>query len=337
VCSSDLSSFSVEGEINFFRYTTSSQLAYRLDNFPLASLKKQLTEHIDLDPEKGSVNVLMKQIWGQDGYKETANIQLQNTEPKNVDSDTALIIALIGDQNRNFTLELQNTTPDNVNPVTLFDEAISQFQTLVVKAGVSPLLLASGDFKDLIDNNYIEFSPGEFILKEDGQKILNRYVSLLKAHPMLGLRLTGGIAPEIDSSTMKSQLEEVEAKRVTAENEKRRQEWDERNAEYAKKVAEQQKQAQATEEIKEVSIPSELLKKIVLVQPVPVSIDRNMLLELAENRQDVLYQYFNSQLPDISRRVLRTPPQKLSEKYPPGHGVHIDLIAIKPIETQKTP
>ncbi len=123
----------------------------------------------------------------------------------------------------------------------LLQDTLTTFQRQLLKAKVSPLLLASGDFTDLVGNEYADFLPGGFTLTENGHKILSRFSAFLGAHPFVGIRLTGCADRIIDGKALQKQLEEIEAKRVEQENRRRKAAWQkERDLELERQRARQQ-------------------------------------------------------------------------------------------------
>jgi len=115
---------------------------------------------------------------------------------------------------------------------------VATFQRQVVKAKISPILLAGKEFADLVGSEFAEFRPGGYELTEQGQKVLARFAALLNVHPSVGLRITGAADKIIDGDTLNRQLEDIEAQRVAEENKRRKAAWQvERDAELARRKA----------------------------------------------------------------------------------------------------
>lgn len=186
--------------------------------------------------------------------------------------------------------------PAPIGKTVFLEELLALFQTLIVKGSVSPLLLATGDFTDLIGNEFTEFRPGELMLSDNGRKILTRFTALLIAHPYVGLELTGTIDEVLDEQAMREQLETVELKRVEKENKKLFDKWQAEKASYETKLHEQLIKAGPNSNPAELDIPDDVIGEFTPLQPEPVVIEESMLLELAQKRANVLAQHFTTQL-----------------------------------------
>ncbi len=321
--------FDINGEIDPFALENNGAFHFSLENYPLASFQSQLSPMINVNPSNGKLNLTLDCTWQDRHYLSSGNLVLADVKPVDVTSESALPLALLTGDDNTFQLPFTFSRTEPVAKTTLFDELLTSFQRLVVKGAVSPLLLATGDFTDLIGNEYVEFSPGEFMLSESGQKVLIRYSALLKAHPHVGLILSGGIDKEIDRRAMKERLEATEQKRVDKKNEQLFKKWQEDKALYEKNLAEQQKIIGPDGKIVEQNIPSALLTQFTPLRPVPVVVDETMLLELAQKRINILIQYFTSQLALEPGRIEVLPPEEnTADSESQTTGVTITLKAI---------
>lgn len=325
----DDSQFTISGETDFFQQKQNGHYRLSLDNYPLASFHHQLAQSLDINTGDGEVSLRLENTWQDKELATTALLQLTNVEPLSAAADSALPLALLTGQDNSFSMQIDLTRPAPTGQIALAEAAISQFQTLVVKATVSPLLLASGDFTDLIGNEFAEFRPGEFMLSEKGREALTRYSALLIAHPHIGLEMYGGVDMVIDRQALQQQLEAVEQKRVDLINKKRNEEWEAEKASYEASLQQRQSKTGPNGAIVEVDIPKKILIEPTQVQPVPVAVDDAMLLELANKRLNVLQQYFTTQLVLHPDRITVVPAQE--GQSPPaaqGNGVSIRLTAM---------
>lgn len=321
--------FALSGELNPFSSRENGTFRFTLDNYPLASFYKQLSSKTDLDISSGELQLTLDCFWRDQQYKSSGNLVLSDLKPVSATSDLALPLALLTgpDETLRLPFEFSRTAP--VAKTTLYEELLSTFQTLIVKGSVSPLLLATGDFTDLIDKEAVEFLPGEFMLSESGREVLTRYATLLKTHPHVGIILSGGVDIKIDGMAMKDSLTSTEQQRVEKANEKRFQEWQDKKNLHDQNLAEKQKRAAPNGIIVEQDIPVDILTGFIPLRPEPVVVDDEMLLDLGQKRINILYQYFTTQLNIEHERISIAQQDSLSdESSRPNKGVIITLKAI---------
>ncbi|TKB26471.1 DUF748 domain-containing protein [Desulfopila sp. IMCC35006] len=308
------SPFTISGKMKPFAQEENGSFHFLLKNFPLSSLAKQLAATSEIGTTSGQLQLTLDCAWQERQYISSGTLALAGLKPAASSSGAALSLALL--TNSAGTIEvpfnLVRTAP--VAQSSLVEELATSMQRLLLKGSVSPLLLAAGDFTDLIGNESIEFRPGEFILTDNGQKTLNRYAALLLAHPGVGLTLSGGVNKQIDGQAMKKNLTAVEQLRVDKENEKLFNKWQEQKNLYLKQLDERQKSAEPSETIFEQDIPAEALTDFKPLQPVPVVVGDAMLLELAHKRIDITYQYLTTQNAIQPERISTVLPDSLPDE-----------------------
>ncbi len=320
--------FNINGEMDPFALENNGTFQFSLAEYPLASFHSQLSPRTDVDSSNGELKLTLKCTWQDQRYISSGDLVLIDIQPVDETSDSALPLALLTGDNNAFQLPFSFSRTAPVAKTTLFDELLTSFQTLVVKGSVSPLLLAD-DFTDLIGNEYIEFSPGEFMLTDKGRETLIRYGALLLAHPDVGLVLSGGINKEIDRRAMKEHLEAIERQRVDKANEKLFKKWQQDKALFEKSLAEQQNKTGPDGKIIEKNIPSTLLSEFKPIRPVPVVVDDTMLKELAQKRINIIFQHFTTQLGlEPGRLSLLSPEEAATDSESSTTGVTITLKAI---------
>ena len=319
---------SMEGSLNLFAKSQHGRSRLKLEGYPLSSLHKQLAGKIDIETREGDFNLTLDCMWQDGQFRNTGSLLFSGVKPVSEKADSALPLALLtGPEDVfQFDFDLQRSVP--AAKTTLAEEIISTWQTQTVKAAVSPLLLASGDFSDLIGNEYAEFLPGESTLSDHGRETLTRYSTLLLSHPYLGLTLSGGVDKEQDGDAIRKQLEETERQRVDDLNRKRLEEWQARKEAYERRLQAPPKPG-PDGKIVEVTMPPDILAGFTPVEPEPVVVKNSMLLDLAQKRLDVVYQYFTGQLSLKEHRLTLAAPKRLADAEDSVHGVKIGLNAIK--------
>ena len=321
----------ISGEMDIFAKEKNGKFHLTLDSYPLASFHEQLGPLTDVNSKSGFFD-LQLDCTAKDGqFQNSGSLVFSGVKAVSEKSESALTLALITGADDKFRIDFDFPRTPPLGKTIFLEEILTFFQTKVVKASVSPLLLASGDFSDLIGNEFAEFEPGQFTLTEKGKEVLARYASLLTSHPQLGLELAGDINREVDTPAMKEQLEGLERKRVEGENQKRFAAWQQEKALFDQKVAEQQKKQAAKGKITENTIPPAVLKDYIPMQPKQMIVDDVMLLDLAKKRSQSLQQYLTEQLAVQPGRLAISQLKKIANAQPGQaiSGVKITLTAIK--------
>jgi hypothetical protein len=323
--------FTINGTVDPFTEKNNATFRFSLENYPIASFHEQLAPKTDINTSIGEFRATIDYTWRNEQFVRAGNFVFNDVSPVDATADSALPLALMKGDDNTFSLPVEFSSTEPVAQVTLFDEVLTSFQRQVLKGSVSPLLLAKGDFTDLIGNDIIEFEPGEFMLTGKGREVLLRYGTLLKNHPHIGLELSGGIDPKIDRQAMNKQLTAIEQQRIENDNQKLFREWQEKKDNYERTLEEQRKKSAAGEKIMEQDIPSEILTGFTPIRPEPVVVSDEMLLELRQKRINILYEYFTHQLALQPERIVVKNEDQSGEPENSNdlsHGVSITLRAI---------
>lgn len=301
-----------------------------LTNYPLTHFSDQLHPVSDLNVTSATIDLSLtsEEVAGEQHH--LLRSTLSQVKANSADSVSALPLALLC--NKNGVLEMNFSTSESAfQPNTsLFDTFMSNFQKRTLKASLSPLLLTNGEFSDLIDNEFIAFNPGEFILSAKGRKTLNRYSALLIAHPNIKLSLSGGIYPGPDREGLYRQLEINETLRVERRNEKLFAKWQDKKEEYEAQVSNNQNNALLEGGISENDIPAKVLAGFRPLIPEPVVVDNEMLFDLAEERLEIVKRHITTQLSLAKGRIVIVQPAlKERENNPYAKGVQVEIMPFK--------
>jgi hypothetical protein len=211
----------------------------------------------------------------------------------------------------------------------LFIKTLTALQTLLVKATVSPWLLAGDDFSALQEQRFVLFSAGQSELDTISQDSLRSFVELLAVHPQLGLTLTGLADPIQDRAAILQLIEEKEKTRVARINEQQLQQWEARQQE----ARQQKKQLAAAKTPKPVTQPGKIIEQDIPpiearpapIQPEPVSAPDALLHDLARERAMQVYDYFTTKMGIDSKRISLEEATQLGTTETPGTQVIIGL------------
>lgn len=324
--------FTIEGTVDLFADKNNGKLRFSLEDYPIASFHEQLAPKTDINTSNGEFRATIDYAWQNQQLERAGNFVFNDISPVDATADSALPLALLKGDDNTFSLPIEFSSTKPVAQATLFDEVLTSFQRQVLKGSVSPLLLAQGDFTDLIGNDIIEFQPGQFMLTEKGREMLLRYGTLLKSNPNIGLELSGGIYPKTDRPAMNQQLTAIEQQRIENENRKLFREWQDKKDTYERQLKEQREKSGTGGKIVEQNIPSEILTGFTPIRPEPVVVSEEMLLELRQKRINILYDYFTNQLALQPERLV-VENEDLADETDnsignPSPGVSITLRAI---------
>ncbi len=292
----DDSPFTVEAQGDLFSPERNGSFSFSLDDLPLASFHHQISPVLDVNTGKGDFGLEINSYWEESQLSSSGKIHFSKIEPISPIADSALTLALLEGTDNSFSMDLSFSEPRPVAATSLFERILVQFQKFVVKGSVSPFLLAQGDFTDLIDNEIIEFIPGEFMLSDQGRNNLSKYGALMINHPNIRLVLSGNYDEKTDRAAMKKQMEEIESKRVNAENREKFAEWKRQKEAYYKALELKQKKLALEGKIMEQDIPPKFLQEFVPIQPQIIQVDQAMLEELAQKRAEIVQKHLTSQL-----------------------------------------
>ena len=317
--------FTLSGSGDFFNRTGNYTTTFSLKGFPLLPLAAQITPLLDIDPDSGSFDLSSNFTMKNGEEQGEATFLFSGLRPDSTESDTALPLALLADSRNQMKL-LVPLAKNSTQP--LLKQTIATFQTLMVKAGVAPLLLAGTEFANLQDKQSLPFPTGQSTFDGSGsnKETLRRFAGLLTAHPHLGLTLTGMADPVHDRAAMLKILEEKEKKRVALKNEQRLQEWQKKQKEKEKRQA--PPQTPPPGKIIEQDIPIHDPQP-ALLKPEPVTVSDTTLHDLAQERALQVFDFFTTDLGIASKRIRLQEKGKLSAPETAGNQVSIELQHIE--------
>jgi hypothetical protein len=337
--------FTLSGTTDFLTPEDSFSTRLEVTGLPLSTLESQIGPLLDINPKSGSVNLSLTHDRHNGEEQGEARFLFTGLRPNSAQSATALPLALLTDEKEQVKL-LVPLAKDSPQP--LLSQTIAAFQTLRVKAEISPFLLTGTEFVDLQDTRQIFFPPGQSTLeivadkdvpehpdakepqsKANGEKTLHRFADLLTKRPRLGLLLTGMADPAQDRAAIQNELEEKEKKRTAKKNEQRLQEW--------QKKQKQKQQAQANKP-PQIPVQGKIVEEDLgpqdappaLLAPEPVKVPDSMLHDLAQERVLQVYDFLTSNLGIASARITLQEKTVLSNPETIGNQVIIGLQPLSP-------
>ena len=322
--------FTWKGSIDPLKDTKTDKHQFSVSSYPLSKFTQQLQPLSDINFNSATISLTYSSDWISGSLSNSVRSSLSQLRIDDPSSESALPLAILADENGKANMDSSTIQVSPQKGFNLFDDLTGNLQKLILKGSLSPLLLASGDFSDLMDNEFIDFTPGQFMLSDTGRKNLLRYGALLVAHPNIKLILSGGIYHTVDRESLHNQLKKIEKLRVEKENEKLFKIWQQKKQEYESQLQNKQDQATSTGNIAESTIPSKVLAGFRPLLPETVVVDNEMLFELAEKRLDIVKQHFMTQLSlSAGRVVIRQQSTNTHSKENQGKGVHIKIAPLE--------
>lgn len=335
------SPFTLTGQVDLFSTETAGGLQFAASNLPLATFADQLKGNDDLAPDQGTFGLETTSSWEDGVISDQAQLIFTDLAPRSPLADSALPLALMLDPENKFTLALTDSREMTSPPAPLLTEALAAFEKIMIKANVSPLLVASGDFSDLVGNEFIEYLPGQTIMTGQGRETLTRFSALLSTHPHLSLTLVGSADQPIDGGAIKKQMEEAESLRVAKENTRRAEAWLQEREKRMIAVNEARRKKGLKPAPLEQTIPPELIATYGQVKPQPITVDATILKELAGDRANALLDFMIGELSLPLERIHISDKTRLNKnKDDKGNRVFFTLSAYEPpppAETKPVP
>ncbi len=304
---------------------TRGDILLKMTTVPLSLFSRQIKPQVQLDPSAGTFDLVMNSKYFNGKKSGSAHFTFSSLSPTSSSADTAIPLALLSNHKSisQLYVPLDNNGPHPER--SLFSESINLFQTKVIKAKISPLLLAGQEFSDLVNNHSVLCKAGKKTITPNGRNLMGRYTDLAKNHPNLVLTIIGSADPVKDNTHLKKGLMEKELLRVKEENIKRaakRKKWEENK----KKQLTRKKQPKKG--FTETNIPLNKPRNLAPALPQPVFVSDKMLKELAISRAHEVYNQFVAvNNLDPEQLLLSEEVQISRNQKPTGTRVIIQLSA----------
>lgn len=320
----DQTAFTVSGTADLFGKTPGGKTAFQASNWRLSDFAKYVPPELGIDSRKATFSATGSTTWNNGRLAENARFVFTNLQTA-ADADAALPLAFLTNTEGNVVLDVKGERDLPGENIPVLHDALATFQRQIIKAKVSPILLAGSDFADLVGSEFAEFRPGGYELTEQGRKILARFAALCSSHPFVGIRITGAADRIVDGDALNRQLEDSEARRVAQENERRKAAWEEeRKAELARRKDAVDTTQGFIEEDLMLDYPA-----FVPLKPAPVAFQDSMLKDLARRRGELVQKLLVDQLSLAPTRItLATKPRISADSSLPGNRALLELRAV---------
>ncbi|WP_176761133.1 DUF748 domain-containing protein [Desulforhopalus singaporensis] len=325
----DQSSFAMSGTSSLFAPAAKTSYSFKINDYPMASFHRQLQGAAGIDTSSGRLSLECSTEVDRDEISGSGEITFTDLYPQSAATSSGLALALLSDLDNKFTVPFSFSGSDKDRNTVLFEEIYAAVQTLLIKAELSPVLLAGDEFSELLDAGTILFEPGEFTLTKDDVKLLGRYTELLKKHPFVGLTLRG-IPSQADRPAIERKLQRRESQRVREANEIHLKKYLQEKELFESGLGSKQSETAETGDIVEKDIPQKILSGFTPEKERKINVANSMLLDMATKRVTVVSEYFAplSSL-EFKRIQVELPKQPVTENDAGPPGVSITLRAVE--------
>lgn len=300
------SPLTLKGKSQFYTTPASTQYTMETRSFPIASFGVQIPKLLDIQ-RNGKVDLKLNSVWKDDEERGMAAYTFSSVHPISSNSESALTLALLNTRAAVFNLDIPILHRTGKIYKPLFTHTINHFSKLMVKTSIEPLLLAEKIFPFPIKGKFVEFQPGTTNLLEGEKKKLEAYKKLLNEHPHIQLILTGIVDQRDDKLALHEKFEKREMKRVDEINKARRKQWEEKYSNAQKS-------------------PTSPPPPFEGVLPKTVSVSNSDLLELAQNRENMVKEMLIHTLGVRSHRISLNETRLQSENSSaPGNQVRLSI------------
>ena len=314
------SPFTIDGATRLFAPKTSGHSLMKLTTFPLTLFDKQLSSVLELDTDVGTADLVLNSKWTKGNRTGSGYLTFASLTAASSQADTAVPIALMSDLKNSSELHVSLNGDESQPSNSLFTEVVNTFQTKLIKAQYSPVLLAGPGFSDLVNRNGVDCIAGKKVIADTGRNLMGRFSDLVKGHPKLMLKLIGMADTVHDRAILKKELEAREAIRVREENIRRQ-------ALRKQQEALKKQHQQASQKKKGFSESDLPLNKPEDLQPIhasSVTVPDSDLRELARDRAREVYDQLMTVNGLTPEQLLLSQEVRLGKE---GQKVEIELAA----------
>lgn len=316
----------VLGSTKLMSKKTNGNVLLKMTTVPVSLFTEQIRSSIDIDPSAGTFDLVMNSKYHDDVKSGSAHFTFTSLTSTTSESDTAVPLALMSNSNQTLLyVPLENSGHRSNRP--LFNETVNLFQTKVIKAKYSPILLAGQQFSDLVNNHSVGCVIGKKSITENGRSLMARYTSLAKNHPKLRLTIIGSADPVKDNPPLKKKLMAQEFIRVKEENARRAAKRKKREEMQKKQLAQQKKNKKG---FTETNLDISQRDNLAPIQPQPVTVSEKMLRELAISRAHEVYNQFvaiNNLAPE---QLLLSEEVRIEQNSDPGGNRVLIQLSARP-------
>ncbi len=179
-----------------------TRLSFTGRDIPNALFGKQLPKETLLEASAGTADFSLNSLWINDKMSSRGEVLFSGVKAASEKSNIATALAIAGGTQQKFALEIELSSSPGERTVPLYYTFYRRLHRHLLKAEVSPLLLAGKEFRPLAKGQNIQFLQGKKELTTSGEKNLQHYFKLVKEYPQITLTM---ILAESDNEAEEAQ------------------------------------------------------------------------------------------------------------------------------------
>ncbi len=151
---------------------------------------RQLPRETLLNASDGTTDFSLNTLWINDKMSSRGKVLFSGIKAASEKTNIETALAIAGGTQQKFALEVELSAAPGERTTPLYYTFYRQLHRRLLKAEVSPLLLADKEFHPLAREQDIRFQQGKKELTGNGEKTLKSYFRLLERYPQLALTMT---------------------------------------------------------------------------------------------------------------------------------------------------
>ncbi len=285
------SPITVLGSAKIFAPHSEGNSLIKVTTLPVDLFQEQIHPLLSIDPSRGIFDFVMNSKWIKGKKSGSTHYTFTSLTAASSESDTSVPIALLSDRKNIFQLYIPLDGNDQQSSRSLFNDTVNVFQTKLIKAKYSPILLAGHDFSDLVTMNTVQSIAGKKTISDQGRNVMGRYSDLVRNHPKLILNIIGMADPVRDGIFLKEKLVAQENTRVNEENKRREMQRKKREKDGTRNK-QTSKTTQKKNTFMESNLPLDQGNNFSPIAAKPVTVTDEILRGLAVERAHEVYEQF---------------------------------------------
>ncbi len=212
--------FTIETAGNLMLSPPSARFSFNSAALPLSLFTAQIeTKMKGINVAGATATISNTAVLTNSDNSGRAALVLKGLSPQKSGTPAATTLAVLSKADGSISAEFQYESGNEWRGI--LSEALDHFARTMIKGSLNPLLISGPEFKDLVEEQFVSFSPGTASLTPESIERLSRYGQFLATHPLVNLEITGFSDQSADTPVLRAELMTMEQKRVDDDNRSR--------------------------------------------------------------------------------------------------------------------